>query len=168
MIRDFTEGAENELNRLVNRINVNDAGLYSAAGEWSMGGVDVSGYVAKVKKYNQSILDQNHKTKTDIGRVFKEVDHVDTRYKNTLGNHAALLKESLDYLKSLAQTLDPSISIMSPSFSLTSIANNMKAAFEKYSQGLVDYYLNMLRTEKVDRYGNTYYEYDFDYIRKIM
>lgn len=164
-MREFSDEARDKLYAIIDDINDKQwcgftdwmGDRWSTFQEW-IGVLGIEEYGSNVDKYHGIIVDKNNTSKSEIDKIYKDVENVDIFYKTTFEQLVETVKGQIAFIDSLAEAINPSKGIASANVALINLPNLV----EEPNLNLIYSYVERIRN------GNGDGDYDYDYIREIM
>lgn len=157
MKRDFSDSAKTKLLSLIEEVNEEQwFGWTDFLGDLFCGDLNIEDYLDDLDSYHKKVVDKNNTTEEQINTIFANVAAVDSSYAKIFENSKQSIQEQIDYIKALAECIDPSVD----NFTLDFVEQSMKQKDESLFMSIVDYYMGKIKN------GN--WDYDYEYINEIM
>lgn len=157
MKRDFSDSAKTKLISLIDEVNEEQwFGWTDFLGDLFCWGLNIEDYLDDLDSYHKKVVDKNNTTEEQINTIFENVAALDSSYAKIFENSRQTIQEQIDYIKALAECIDPAVD----NFTLDFVEQSMKQKEESLFMSMLDYYTGKIKTDNGD--------YDYEYINEIM
>lgn len=156
MIRDFSDDAMWKLINLIDEISDEKwCDMTDTIGDALYIGLDIKDYIDNVETYHKKILDKNDISRSDIEKIFSDVEEVAMHYKAIFREAAETIQQQAEYVKKLAFVMDGNIV-------LKDINSSMKEVLLNMENSQIEFYMAQMRR------GEDTGEYDWEYITELF